>query len=217
VIRRHEKIRLLLADDHPVVREGLRSMLDQRPHFTVVAEAADYSGLHGCIQQACPDVILLDIRMPGTTSIEETTKMIKASCTAKIIVLTAYNDEEYMREAIRVGVDGYLLKEIDGDVLEHAIETVYRGGTVFDPRIKRTFFEPSKKSHAVARKYDLTAREAEILDLLVEGLNNTEIATQLYISSNTVKFHLKQIYRKTGISNRIEAIRLKAEESSQKD
>ncbi len=199
----------MIADDHPVVREGLRSMLELNPRVNVVAEATDGVDLIRKVAECDPDVVLLDIRMPEMGGLDVVRRLQADGCRSRLVVMTAYDEEEYMLEAVRAGVHGYLLKEIDGSALNSAIEAVLKGEIVLDPRVEQAFTELLDRGGKAVSVPDwgLTAREQEVLELLYQGLSNQQIAKRLFISMNTLKFHLKNIYRKLGVSSRLEAIK----------
>jgi two-component system, NarL family, response regulator DegU len=203
------KIRVIVADDHPVVRHGLRSMLELEPGLEVVGEARDGQELLREVEEKKPDVVLVDLRMPGMGGIEAVRRILASGSGARLVALTAYDEEEYMLEAVRAGVNGYLLKEIDARALVGAIEAVFRGEMVLDERVGRTFQELVDRSTPPGTRltYSLTSRETEVLELLLQDLNNREITERLYMSINTLKFHLKNIYGKLGVHSRAEAIR----------
>lgn len=203
------RITIVIADDHPVVREGLRSMLELNPRVNVVAEATDGVDLIRKVAECDPDVVLLDIRMPEMGGLDVVRRLQADGCRSRLVVMTAYDEEEYMLEAVRAGVHGYLLKEIDGSALNSAIEAVLKGEIVLDPRVEQAFTELLDRGGKAVSVPDwgLTAREQEVLELLYQGLSNQQIAKRLFISMNTLKFHLKNIYRKLGVSSRLEAIK----------
>jgi len=204
-----ERIRLIVADDHPVVRHGLRSMLELEPGLEVVGEARDGQELLREVEDKKPNVVLVDLRMPGMGGIEAVRRILASGSGARLVALTAYDEEEYMLEAVRAGVSGYLLKEIDARALVSAIEAVSRGEMVLDERVGKTFQELADRSvpPAAVHEHGLTSRESEVLELLLRDLGNREIADRLYMSINTLKFHLKNIYGKLGVHNRTEAMR----------
>ncbi len=204
-----ERIRLIVADDHPVVRHGLRSMLELEPGLEVVGEARDGEELLREVEEKKPDLVLVDLRMPGMGGIEAVRRILATGSGVRLVALTAYDEEEYMLEAVRAGVNGYLLKEIDAGALVSAIEAVSRGEMVLDERVGKTFQDLADRCVPPdsVREHGLTSREAEVLELLLRDLSNREIADRLYISMNTLKFHLKNIYGKLGVRNRTEAMR----------
>jgi len=203
------RIRVLVADDHPVVRHGLKSILELDPRIEVVGEAGDGEELVREVERKSPDVALVDLRMPGKGGIEAVGSILASGSSTRLIALTAYDEEEYMLEALRAGVQGYLLKEIDAEALVSAVEAVFRGEMVLDPRVGKTFQELAERSAtpAMRSRYGLTSRESEVLELLLQGLGNREISERLFMSVNTLKFHLKNIYGKLGVHSRSEAMR----------
>jgi DNA-binding NarL/FixJ family response regulator len=204
------KLTILLADDHLVVRQGLRSLLEMNPAVEVVGEASDGEQLMRSVAELEPDVVLLDIRMPQVGGIEAVRRLLASGSRSRFIAITAYEEEEYMLEAIRAGVHGYLLKDVDAEALNRAVESVAHGEMVLDPRVSRTVQELMVRGPVpdALSRYGLTTREREVVELLPRDISNQEIAQRLFISANTLKFHLKNIYAKLGVSTRREAIRI---------
>lgn len=211
-----ERITVLIADDHLVVREGIRSLLEMSPGVEIVGEASDGEQLIRSVADLDPDVVLLDIKMPRVGGIEAVTRMLDAGTRSRFIAITAYEEEEYMVEALKAGVRGYLLKDVDAGALARAVASVAHGEMVLDPRVGRTVRESIGRGPAPQRwaLYSLTAREREVLELLVSGYGNQEIAERLYISANTLKFHIRNLYAKLGVSTRQEAVRAACDSGS---
>ena len=204
-------IRLLLCDDHPVVRDGLAAILSTQPDFAIVGEAS--TGTEA-VQRAIalnPDVILLDIEMPDLDGVEAL-RQIKAACpNARAIMFTAFDADERIVAAVQAGAQGYLLKGAPRDELFKAIRVVSEGGSLLQPVIASKLLR-----HVRARKDDgpliepLTGREKEVLQLLAQGKSNKEIATALVIAERTVKFHVSSILGKLSAGNRTEAVTIAA-------
>ncbi|RME46847.1 MAG: DNA-binding response regulator [Deltaproteobacteria bacterium] len=194
-----KRIRIMIVDDHPVVREGLRAMLATQSDFEVVGEAANGKDLLERYPQAKPDVIILDLEMPrmdGLTAIEAL-----ASAPVAIIVLTAFDTDERIVSAIKAGARGYLLKGAAREELFTAIRTVHAGDSLLQPVVATRLMRHLR--HDVS---ELTPRELEVLGLVARGLRNREIAEELFISERTVKFHLRSIMDKLDAKTRTEAV-----------
>jgi DNA-binding NarL/FixJ family response regulator len=204
-------LRILLVDDHVLFRKGVAALLARRPEMEVVGEASD--GLEAIIaaREVVPDVILMDIHMPKCDGLEAT-RMIKRELPhVKIVILTVSDDEQNLFEAIKSGAQGYLLKDLEPTRLYDLLESISRGEAplsgVLAAKILKEFARPSTEDPAPAPEIidELTTRETEILQLVVDGKTNKEIATSLYIAENTVKIHLRNILEKLHLQNRIQA------------
>ena len=192
------RIRILLADDHPVVRLGLRTMLEAEPDLEVVGEAVDGAGAVAAFAAHRPDVTLLDLRMPGMTGPETITAIRKLAPEANIIVVTTYDADEDVFRAVQAGARGYLLKDTFAEGMLEAIRNVHAGRRLIDPavaaRLMDRLNEPS-----------LTSREIGVLELVARGMTNREIGAALSVGEETVKAHLKHVFVKLGASDRTEA------------
>ncbi len=204
------RIKILIADDHMVVREGLRRILEANPRVRVIGEVSDGSELEEAVYMLKPDVTLVDIKMPKRGGIEVIERLLSQDVSTRFIVLTAYEEEDYMLQALRAGVSGYMLKDVDDEVLNRAIESVAHGEMVLDPRVAKTVRDGAERGlpNSKIEKFGLTPRERDVLELLAKGLSNQEIAQRLFISLNTLKFHIKNIYGKMQVCNRREALKL---------
>lgn len=202
-------IRVLLADDHEVVRKGIREFLEEDASVEVVAEATDGQQALAFAHQLSPDVAILDIQMPHLTGIEVTERLKKDQPKVKVLILTAYDYEPYILAALQAGADGYVLKTARSSELVRALHTVYGGGSAMDPQVTRTVVEHmsgmSQRAHGQAIIERPSDREMHALRLLIRGLSNREIAQEMSISPRTVQGHLANLFSKLGVTNRTEA------------
>ncbi len=201
--------RVLIADDQELVRNGFRLILETRPDLDVVAEAADGRAAVTLTRELEPDVVLMDIRMPDLDGIEATRLIVEAGSTARVLVLTTFDLDEYVYSAIRAGASGFLLKDVRPADLIDAIRLVAQGNALLGPTVTRRlldrFAEPSPAGGdgLLSR---LTEREREILQLLAEGLSNAEMAGRLFLSETTVKTHVSNVLRKLEVRDRVQAV-----------
>ncbi|NLO75995.1 MAG: response regulator transcription factor [Clostridia bacterium] len=203
-------ISVVIIDDHPLVREGLRKILELEPGIKVIDEAGDGQGAINIARKFKPDVILMDINMPGTNGVEATRIIKREFPNMGIIALTIHEDEEYVLELVRAGVSGYVLKDIAPAKLVETIRTVAAGNSVIDPTITRTLFSElnrlTRRRHAQEEWESLTEREMDILKLITQGKSNKEIAVDLCISEKTVKNHITYVFRKLKVDDRTQAV-----------
>jgi DNA-binding NarL/FixJ family response regulator len=204
-----EPIRLLIADDHTFYREGVRTILQAIPGITVIGDAA--SGVEVIAQalEQQPDVILMDIKMPGLNGIEATRQILLSRPQIKILVVTMFEDDDSVFAAMRAGARGYLVKDADQEELVRAIQAVYRDEAIFSPAIAKRmiqYFAALPKTASALSFRELTEREREILHLMARGLSNAAIANTLSVSLKTVQNHVSNIFVKLQVADRAEAI-----------
>jgi DNA-binding NarL/FixJ family response regulator len=207
-------IRVVVADDHPVVREGLRSFLASRPGLDVVGEAADADGLVAAASRLRPDVVLVDLMMPGG-GIEAIHRLQSLATVPRALVLTSFAGDDQVIPALRAGASGYLLKDVDPSEIETAIRTVHAGGALLSPSIAARVVDevrapvprPSDEDERLA---SLTRREREVLAALARGLSNRELAAELFVSEKTVKTHVSSVLAKLRVTDRTQAALLAA-------
>jgi DNA-binding NarL/FixJ family response regulator len=203
-------IGVLLADDQALVREGFRLIIEVEPDIEVVGEAGDGVETVEQAKRLRPDVILMDIRMPGLDGIAATRRLAQAGVAARVLMLTTFDRDDYLYEAMKAGASGFLLKDARRDQLVHAIRTVATGDALLAPALVRRLVEdycrrppPGGPPPAVA---ELTQRELEVLRLVARGLANTEIAKELFLSEATVKTHLAHVMQKLDLRDRVQAV-----------
>ncbi len=201
-------VRILIADDHSVVRAGLRALLERQGHFRVVAEAGTGEEAISKAQEQHPDVAVLDIRMPGLSGIEACRRIVDTVEGCRVIMLTSYAEDELLFAAVQAGASGYILKRIGDNELVQAVERVSRGEGMLDPAMTSAVFAEMRKANQAqqaAAFSDLTAQEMAVLALVAEGLTNRQIAVKLYLGEGTVRNYVSSILAKIGVSNRAEA------------
>jgi DNA-binding NarL/FixJ family response regulator len=202
------ELRILLVDDHEIVRLGLKTLIDRQPSFEVIAEAGTADEAVEKARVHKPDVIVMDIRLPGRNGIEATRDVMRLLPDTKVIMLTSYADDELLMEAIEAGAAGYVLKQIGSDSLLKALETVARGESLLDPALMNKVFarlrEAARRERGQAFA-GLTEQEVKILALVAEGLTNREIAERIYLSEKTVRNYVSAILGKLGLAHRSQA------------
>jgi len=203
------KIRVLIADDHAILREGVRALLASQADIEVVGDAVDGKDAIEKVAQLDPDVVLMDIAMPGLGGIEASLEIKKSGGRTKILILSQYEDREYVRRLLKSGVSGYVLKKSAGSELANAIRAVHRGGLVLDPEVARMAMEEAgPEKPGGADPYEaLTDREKQVLKLVAEGRSNKEVAEILGISVKTAMSHREHVMEKLGVHNRTELVR----------
>ncbi len=202
-------ITVLIADDHPVVREGLAQMIALYDDLKIVGQAGDGAEAVEQARALSPDVVLMDVRMPGMDGVEATQRIRTRQSSTEVIVLSNYDDDRYIFDALHAGARGYLLKDVSADQLAEAIRAVMRGESMLDrsvmDRVVSEFQQMGRQGQSPPPER-LTARELEVLQRLAEGRSNQEIAELLVVSEKTVKSHLTSIYRKLNVRDRSQAI-----------
>jgi len=205
-----KKITILLVENHVVVREGIRQFLEREANFEVVGEAGDGEEAVRMVSQLKPDVIVMDISMPKLSGIEATKQIKALQPSAAVLILTAYDYEQYIFPLLEAGAAGYLLKDVSSRELISAIQTVYRGEAVLHPAIARKVMErlrQPKLEPTGERVSDLlTERETSILKMAAKGMSNSDIAQELHLSVRTIESHLGNIFNKLGVGSRTEAV-----------
>ena len=204
-------IRILVADDHPVVRDGLVAMLSTQPDFRVVGQASTGNEVLTNIEIAQPDVVLLDLEMPELYGVEALRQVSTDHPDVKVLVFTAFDDDERIVGAVQAGARGYLLKGSPRDEVFEAIRVISQGGSLLQPVVASKLMRHVSSEAQQPVWSLLTARELEVLELLAKGMTNKEIAADLVITVRTVKFHVSSILRKLEAGNRTEAVRIATE------
>ncbi|WP_336082203.1 response regulator transcription factor [Nocardia sp. SSK8] len=202
-------ISVLLVDDEPLARAGLRTILDAQEGITVIGEAADGVSVVGEVKRLRPDVIAMDVRMPLMDGIEATRAVLRAlPDPPKILIITTFENDDYVYEALRAGADGFLLKRARPTEIANAVRTVAQGDSVLYPAAVRSLAagRGNDTARAILARADLTQREVAVLRLMTKGLSNAEIAAELYVGSETVKTHVSSILAKFGSRDRTQAV-----------
>ena len=200
-------LRVVLADDHVMVRQGIRQFLEEEADIAVIAEAADGHEALRLVAEHGPDLVVLDVQMPGMTGVEATRQIRSRFPDVRILILTAYDDDPYVFALLRAGADGYILKSAPAEELVRAVRSVAAGQTALSPEIARKVVQQVTAPVAAREQAEpLTDREIEVLRLTARGMTNKEMGRQLGISARTVQGHLANIYGKLGVYSRTEAV-----------
>lgn len=203
------RISVLIADDHSLIRQGLKQILELENDIVVVAQACNGNEAILYARQFKPDIILMDINMPGISGLQAIQEIKQANLPCKVIVLTIHEDREYLFKTLQMGAEGYMLKDAEPSLLIDAIRNVHAGQSYIQPNMTmelvKEFNRVTLHDKGKQKKNNLTVREVEVLELIAEGMINKEIAKQLYISEKTVKNHVSNIFRKLNVSDRTQA------------
>lgn len=203
------RINVLIADDHPLLRQGLKQILELENDIVVIAQASNGNEAVQYAEEYKPDVILMDINMPGLNGLQAIAEIKQKMLSSRIIVLTIHEDREYLFKTLQMGAEGYVLKDAEPAVLIEAIRNVNAGQSYIQPNMTMELVKEFNRVtlHDKEKHLDnnLTAREIEVLELIAEGMINKEIARQLYISEKTVKNHVSNIFKKLNVSDRTQA------------
>jgi two-component system response regulator DevR len=202
------KQRILLVDDHEVVRLGLKALIDRHDHFEVVGEAGSAREAIEAVAQLHPDVVVMDIRLPGASGIEACGQIVEHYPNTKVIMLTSYAEDEMLFSAIRAGASGYILKQIGGEDLIRALEAIGRGEALLDPAVTQRVFQEVRKAgrdEEASAFSHLSQQEKHVLQLVSEGRTNREIAKNLFLGEGTVRNYVSSILAKLNVNNRAEA------------
>jgi DNA-binding NarL/FixJ family response regulator len=206
-----DPVRIVVADDHQVVRDGFASLLDTQPDLVVVGTASDGAEAVTICRQLHPDVVLMDVRMPGTDGIEATRQLAQSDSTRpRILILTTFDLDDYVYDALCAGASGFLLKDVTAERLFDAVRVVAAGDALLAPTVTRRLISEFALQHRdpapVRHLHLLTARETQVLRLIAEGLSNNEIAVRLFVTDETVKTHVSRILGKLGLRDRTQAV-----------
>jgi DNA-binding NarL/FixJ family response regulator len=196
-------IQILLVDDHTIFRAGIRVLLEMQPDFKVVGEAEDGAKALALVRELQPEIILMDIAMPGVDGLSATRQIKEIAPTAKIILLTQHENKEYIQPALKIGAAGYVLKRAAADELVMAIRSVHQGKSFIDSNVTSTILADYCQTETNTSDTNLSEREREILVMLARGYSNRQIAELLKISPKTVDFHRARIMKKLGIKGRV--------------
>ena len=204
-------VRIVVADDHQVVREGFAGMLDTQPDFTVVGTASDGAEAVRICRQLSPDIVLMDVRMPGMDGIEAA-RQLAGEGRPRILILTTFDLDEYVYDALRAGASGFLLKDVTAERLFDAVRVIAAGDALLAPAVTRrlisefALLHPKPDAPSTAALASLTPRETQVLRLVAEGLSNPEIAARLVVTEETVKTHVSRVLNKLGLRDRTQAV-----------
>ena len=200
------RIKILIADDHPLVRHGIKTFLETYDDIYIVGEAENGREAIEICEKHLPDVVLMDVRMPGLNGIEATNHILKKRPNIKVIILTSFIEKELIENSLKAGASSYLLKNESGERIVRVIRDAYQGKSNLSSEATQIMI--SEVRDPLSKRFQLTKREKEILSLMVEGLSNKEIAKRLTLSTSTIQFHITNILSKFGVSKRTEAIYL---------
>jgi two-component system, NarL family, response regulator DevR len=205
-VKQAARIRVLIVDDHEMVREGLMAMLQPEADFEVVGQTGRGVEVADLVETTRPDVVLLDARLPDLSGVEVCRRLSLSHPDVSVVILTTYTDPDLVQECIEAGARGYVVKDVERFSLKESIRAVYRGLSVLAPQVAGQVMEGSRaREQAGSRRAALSASQVAILRLISRGHSNREIAAEVHLSENTVKTHVQEIFRKLGVRNRVEA------------
>jgi DNA-binding NarL/FixJ family response regulator len=196
---------VLLVDDHPLLRQGVAQVLNDADDLEVVGEEASAEAAFRSIDRVAPDIVVIDVELPGMDGVDACASMLHSHARLKVVILTRHTNEGVMLRALAAGAKGFLVKESDPDRLRHAVRTVADGGTYVDPQVTGKLVLLATKGRRARGPFGLTVQEMRVIELLPGGLTNAEIATELCLSVNTVKTHLRRAMSKMQVHDRTEA------------
>jgi len=200
------QIRILVVDDHEMVREGLMAMLQSEPDFDVVGQTGRGAEVVALVEATRSDVVLLDARLPDVSGVEVCRRLTQSHPEVAVVILTTYTDPDLVQECIQAGARGYVVKDVERFSLKESIRAVYRGQSVLAPQVAGQVIEQARtRQPAESRRATLSVSQVSILRLISRGHSNREIAAEVHLSENTVKTHIQEIFRKLGVRNRVEA------------
>jgi two-component system, NarL family, response regulator DevR len=200
------RIRVLIVDDHEMVREGLMSMLRSEPDFEVVGQTGHGEEVAALVESTRPDVVLLDTRLPDVSGVEVCRRLTRKHPEVAVVILTTYTDVELVEECLQAGARGYVVKDVERFSLKESIRAVHRGQAVLAPQVAGQLIDRMRKGTLEEKRpAGLSASQVAILRLISRGHSNREIAADVHLSENTVKTHIQEIFRKLGVRNRVEA------------
>jgi len=200
-------IRLMIIDDQEIVREGLKAILKDEPDFEVVAESGSADGLIDLVDETFPDVVLLDARLPGISGAEACRRLVTAHPDVAVLIVSTYSEEQLVEECIRAGARGYVIKDIERFSLKESIRAVHGKGGAVSPAVAATILDRlrTQGERVIPPSNPLSGTQLEIIRLVAAGFSNREIAGRVFLSENTVKSHMQEIFRKLDVGNRVEA------------
>jgi two-component system response regulator DevR len=201
-------IRILLVDDHQMVREGLKAMLQPEPDFDVVGETGLGNDVVALVEQRRPDVVLLDAHLPDMSGPEVCRSVVQANPDVRVIILSTFTDDDLVEACVKAGARGYVVKDVEDFGLKQSIRAVSRGQSVLSPQVAGKVMDRLRAGLPGAGEEALNRSQIAILRLIIKGYSNREIATEIHLSENTVKTHLQAIFAKLGVRNRVEAAML---------
>lgn len=204
----NERIRILIVDDHPAMREGLRAILETQPDMELVGEARDGIEAVNRARALKPDVILMDLALPQKDGVEATREIMRNDPMARVLILSNYLDDDKVFGVIKAGAKGYIIKEVSPQDLRQAVRAVYQGKSALDPAVQRKLIDQLVQADQKTPSTgdDLTGREREVLRLMAQGFTNLQIAGELSIATGTVRYHVSNVLRKLGFANRTQAV-----------